>query len=436
MKLPLDRLPPPRPSLGGIPFREVLREGEDETARLIWTTLRAADLRARVWAGGLFDPDAYVRHLRAVRAGVTDGGNPDGPDGDSLADALVAAGRLLREPPPNREVAAASLTRLGLRAEAVDRPRSALACFEAAARLVPGDPERSLVAGRTARDESEWARAERWLDRSVLLARRTERWDCYVRALGSRGVMEFRQGRLPRARTSLTRGLNRARREGLAESRGIVAHDLITVELEEGMVGGRRVLPEEVKERAEVLAREAFEAYGPLHHSIYRLAHDTAFILALRRRWHEALPVFQATVERAPTKGLRAIGWAGVAWSAAHLGREALYREAMDEVERGREEDSSTPRILLEASEAALQMREWERAERLNRAGLELAEQRRESKVRADLEGQLERITVRREEPALDPVGAPRDDPGPARPWVRALVSAVRERDVGRERAA
>ncbi len=419
VRLPLDRLPTPGPSLGGIPFQEVLDEGRDATAHLVWKTLRAADLRARVdRAGGsereaVFRPDAYLSHLRALRSGGID---------ERFEGALLAAAGLLRKGGPSREVSAATLVRLALRAEAAERERTALACFEAAARLAPGDPERSLLAGRAARNLSEWSRAERWLERSVLLARRTERWDCYVRALDARGILEFRRGRLGGARTSLTRALNRARREGLGESRGMAAHDLITVELEQGMLRGRSRLPEEVKERAESLAREAFECYGPLYHMLYALAHDAAQILALRGRFHEALPVFRAGVDRAHTPERRAIGWAGVAWSAAHLGREALYREAMREVERAVEGQLLPARILVEVAEGAAQMGEWERALRINGVGGVLAREQGESKALLDLDEQREWLAAAGTDAPVPPA-APSAAP---RPWVRDLVAALR----------
>lgn len=422
MHIPVRQLPPPRLSSTGIPGQIVLEESRDAEGWITWMLVRAAHIQG-------LDQDLFHR--------APGDGSPFGAGAfqqvvadiverdllDDFQEAALGASRLLRRRPPSRERSAADLTRLAVVHESRGRSRTALVCYEAAARLVPADPERSLGAGRAARNLGEWTRAERWFSRAVLMARRMQAWDCYCRALGSYGVMEYRRGRLGRARTYLNRALKRARRHGLDATRGMLAHDLISVEIRGGMYGRSR-LPDAATRRAEAYAEEAFFAYGPLHRSIYALAHDTAQVLGLRGKWHEALPVFEATVERAPSDAIRALGWCGVAWAAAHLGRATRYREAMERVEAGRANGRLPAAAAMEASDAAMEMGELDRARRLIVWGLERAAEEGEAQSRLELEDQLQRLEER-----VDGTDATPEEALP-RAWIQGLVGAVRDLDV------
>lgn len=129
---------------------------------------------------------------------------------------------------PDRELADACRA-IAEWAEAHSRSITAIAYAEAAARLLPDDPEMANLAGRACRRGGERQRAELWYERGAGLARRVGNTLEQVNGWLGFGNLYRDEGDFGRAFVWIRRAGRTARRGGLRESAGEALHDAFFV---------------------------------------------------------------------------------------------------------------------------------------------------------------------------------------------------------------
>lgn len=123
----------------------------------------------------------------------------------------------------------------------------------------------AYLTGRRYGGVCRFKESDIWLRRAARIARWYSDWETYADALTSIGMLAYRQGNLPRARTLLDRALRVARRHGLRTLEGEIFHDRFTVAFTSGE-----------KTDTEYFARAAYERYLPSHERLPALAYDVA----------------------------------------------------------------------------------------------------------------------------------------------------------------
>jgi tetratricopeptide (TPR) repeat protein len=312
------RIPPPlRGDIGfngpeGIP---VLEEIGGALGSLVWGTLRTVTawidtpLEERA---ELFPEDAARRRM----AEVLEASPPAVIEG-ALTDLVSILDKPAEADPAAIGVAC---TRVARWAQETGNARTAAHFFQAAANSCPTNPTYALSAAKAARDLTDYARAEVWLQRAVGLARQGGCWDVYSETFLAYGIMMRRRGNMPAARRQLDRALKRASRHGYVEIRARVSHELFVTEFECGAV-----------EAAEVWASEAVATYPANDPGLIRLSNDLVHIWIGRGKYSDALRVLEALAPAVP-KHLRPHLLGSTAWAAGGSGHREAYAAAREEL--------------------------------------------------------------------------------------------------------
>lgn len=259
-------------------------------------------------------------------------------------------------------------------------PAAAAEFIVAAAQAEQGDPGRAWVAGRLLRDQARWRESEAWLRRAHAAARRIGDRELQVRTVNSLGVLLGNRGAYRGAEDRLERALRLSRRFRLAELQAEVIHDLAIVVMDAGD-----------SERAELLAIQAFDAYGEEHPNIPRLAHDAAQVWLGAGQYSLALAVLQR-LPPLPLPHERVRCLASLA-KAAGSARDALtFDHAWTETLAILHDDTVPltryvlPNVLLDLAEGAAHLERWSDARELLRSARDAAAEREEAGIvrRAD----------------------------------------------------
>lgn len=373
----------------------VLRENPGGVGIPLWSMAQDICLWAEALPGEmatLFAPSAE-RQRRAAFLAATSTDLPD-------AGLALLAGMLQDPGSARRGVIAAAAALVATWAERSGAPATAFAYAVGAAYACPMDPLRSYQAGRLARRSAEYARAEQWLTRAILLARQAHDWDTYARAHSGLGNVYVQRGSYPRARKHHARCLHAAERHQIPSLAGNALHDLAGIAI---VAGDLRT--------ANDCARRAILAYGPAHPQLPVLAHDLAYAWMEAGHYADALPVFEAALPCFPREQ-RVLVLADIARAAAGVGDPERFDRAWHETSRWIEQESAEDHVaqaLLDLASGALFLRDWTRAEQAACGALEVAVRRSESRVRLSAEALLDTVQARL---ALAATPPPPVDPG------------------------
>lgn len=376
-----------------IPASPILDEIPGALGVLLWRSAR----NLRLWAstppgrrGELFDQVA----ARAREAHVREAE----PEAELLAPLSVIV-RLLETPGAmegSRLVNACR--RLALWAERRGALGTALEFAQAAALTAPHVASLAYAVGRLARRRAEYDRAETWLARAVVQARRTADWRTYAVAYSGLGNLNVQKGNFPIARRAHERALRTATRHGFRDLQGIAYHDLFVAVIETG--GGD----------TSALAEQALLAYGPDHPSLPRLAFDLAYQWILTGHFADALRIARCLRDRFEAPAERVLVESLIARSAGGAGEASEFDTActrLDLIVASEGAGESAARALLGAAYGAASLRRWDEARRYGERALEIATGRREGRVVVSAEAALEMVRTRaaltdaRPEPAI-----------------------------------
>jgi tetratricopeptide (TPR) repeat protein len=260
---------------------------------------------------------------------------------------------------------------------------TALAFAQAAATVTPGDAGTAFAVGKLARRRAEHARAETWFRRTIALARQIGDWSTYSQAFLGLGNMYHQRGNLPAARRFLIRAMRAAQRNSLHSIEGSAQHDLFAVAGEADR-----------NEEAHQWARGAYEAYGPHHSAMPRLAHDVAYWWIRRGYYAEALPVLDSVLPHFSQPGARVTVLGSIARAAGGLGQRERFREAWEAAHDllRNTTDEGAAQGLLDMAHGAATLGLWDKAETAAREALETGSRRNESKIRLTAESLLDSV--------------------------------------------
>ncbi len=397
----------------------LLQEVPGELGILLWQSLRTVTL----WASSppserseLFLPEAEERRAAALEE--------IGPEPE-LREPLRAITEMLgRRAGVEPTAVGVTCTRVAQWALGKGVPATAFEFTQAAAMASPQDPKLALTVAHTARNGAEYSGAEVWYQRTVGLARQAGDWDTYARAYLGLGKMWLARGVYPAARKNLLKARRAAERKGLNHVLGMALHDLFTVESESRRDG-----------EAIANAQAALRAYGPGNPELGALAYDVAFYWLQHGRFAQALPVLRAVAPHMKeAHQVQAQG--GLARAAGAVGDTTTFEDAWRAVWKLDDESAGKADTLVEASRGAASLGRWGDAERAAAHALELARQRRQTKIAHDAEGVLESVrsersadTAPRQAETVPAGGAPVD---PADVLARGLVESLEASARGR----
>ena len=357
----------------------VLEEVRGDEAIVLWQSLRDALL----WAdarpeerGELFAPAAERARMEMIEAAAPAPG---------LREPLASIARMLAEPGATpEETVSLACSRVARWADEQGLLATALAFAQAAATVTPGDAGAAFAVGKLARRRAEYPRAETWLRRSIALARQAGDWATYAHAFLSLGRMNLQRGNLPVARRLLVRSVRAAQRNSLHEVQGMALHDLFGVAVQAGRT-----------EEARDLARAAFEAYGPRHRDLPRLAQDVAYWWITQGEFARALPVLRSTLQHLPAPADQLIVRSNVARVLGALGDREGFRAAWDEcyeLIHSAGVDERAPQGLLDLAHGAASLSLWDRAESAARQALEIGARRQEAQIHLTAEALIDSV--------------------------------------------
>jgi len=200
----------------------ILDEFPEPAGGVLWQTLRDVHLWVRAAPAertGLFSGDALRGRLAMLMAHLVD------PD---LRAPLVRLGFLLLGKPAKAEAkrVAAECRRVVEWAERRAALGTALAFAQAAALAAPADAALALETGILAVARGEEARAESWLRRALVLARREGDRSAHARACLELGDLYAGRDSVLLARGFYLRALGQGRRKGRWEVRGAALRGL------------------------------------------------------------------------------------------------------------------------------------------------------------------------------------------------------------------
>lgn len=259
---------------------------------------------------------------------------------------------------------------------------AALAFAQAAAVVTPADPTAAYTVGRLARRRAEHARAESWFRRTVALARQAGDWPTYALAFVGLGNLYAHRGNYPAARRFHQRALRAAGRNSLHDIRGMALHDLFAIAIDTGDAA-----------EAHEMARGAYEAYGPHHPQLARLAHDLAYFWLSEGHFEKSLPVLRTVLPHFEEPAMRIIVLADLARAYGGIGDREGFQQAWDETTELMRNfpGSDTPcRSWLDLAHGALSLGIWERAEEAATRAQELAARRSDARTRLAAEALVE----------------------------------------------
>jgi len=361
------RIPPPLRGAGGRHGPEglvVLQEIKGPLGTLLWSTLRSVN--------------AWVETPPAERDALF----PEGMEDWRTIDILTASPREELESAlhdlthflkpgshTGPEIVGQAAVRVARWADYNGFHSTASAFFDAAASACLGNPRYALVAGRMARDQADYPRAEAWLQRAIGIGRQAEDWTAYTRAHLSYGKLMLMRGKVPSAQKHYQRALRRANRIANRELQGMALHDLMIIESEL-----------ERWDNAESFAARAIAAYPVGHDSIRRLAFDVSYIWVKQERFAEAQKVLTPL---APTvrQDEKPIVLGALARSAAGCGDQEVYRVARKDLLKLPHSAAGLAAAWLDVAHGALSLGFGGEAISASRTAQQMAKSRSEFKI-------------------------------------------------------
>lgn len=400
----------------------ILEEVGGPAGLLLWQSLRDALLWADVAPDErphLFTPGAEQTRVELIEAAAPSPG-VEGPLREMARLLSAAAGASAGE-------LAAACAAVSAWAGAAAHPATALAFAQAAATLTPRDASAAFGVGSLALGCREQARAETWFRRAVALARQAGDWRTYAAAFLEMGRLNRARGNLPAGRRLLQRAVRAARRNGLREVEGMGMHELFVLAIQGG--------PED---EARALARGAFDAYGPGHPALPRLAQDLARWWMALGHFARAGNVLRAVLPHVSAPRARLAVHAGLARAAGGVGDHEGFRAGWDRVfalldDAGAREHAAEP--LLQVAHGAASLGLWDRAEKAAREAVEVGGRRVEARVRTAAEALVESVrrhrTAETRTEALQPPASTAADARLATELIRSLKEAPADRSAG-----
>jgi tetratricopeptide (TPR) repeat protein len=330
--------PPPAPFLVADPFEgaEILEELPDLYEDLLWQAARDVQLWVTVHPAnrsGLFRNEQIADRDRVARI------CPE------LISAFKAIG-VLRVRPEGADVKSiSSACQLCYDwARRNDYLVTAATFAELAAWATPQDSTLATAAGRANRHAGAFARAKRWFDRAIALARRTGDQTAYAEALLTWGNMAFQRAEYGAARTLFARAWRKGRRYNLREMGAAARHNLMALEF---TLGDHAAANEH--------GAAAFALYGRSSERLPFLAHDIAHLWTTEGYCELALRLLLASEPLITAPGEKLKVWANIGRAAAGAGRDDLFFEAWDRVSHESRTSSSPhlPEALVAIAEGS-----------------------------------------------------------------------------------
>ena len=369
-----------------LPASAILDELPGGVGVVLWSSARNVAL----WAatpparrGRLFDPAAGAAreaHLAALEV-----------DAELLAPLSVIV-RLLEDGGRMEEVRLVNACRrIALWAEQRGALGTALEFAQCAALVAPEVAALAYAVGRLARRRAEYDRAETWLGRAVVQARRGNDWRTYALAYSGLGNVNVQKGNFPLGRRAHERCLKTAQRHNLRDLEGAAYHDLFAVALESG-----------ADSDVDQLAQQAFVAYGPGHPNLPRLAFDVVFRWMQEGFFADSLRVARVLTAHFATPCDQALALSMVARSAGGAGNVVTYEDSRRRIaELGASEiEDAASRVFLGLAHGAASLSRWSLAREFASAGLASARARQEGRLILAAEALLKGIEEREAETA------------------------------------
>jgi tetratricopeptide (TPR) repeat protein len=356
------RRSPPPPAILRAPGEtlegaDILDEFRGALGVLLWRTVRSVTLWSAIPAGEraqLFAPASARRWLRDAAA-------PEAPR--PLRRFLRTLASVLASTHAGSERRAAhACLEVSRWAEREGAPDTALCFAQASACAAPADAAGALATGVLALQQGQDARAESWLRRALVLARRQADRSVHAHACLHLARLMERRGSAVAAERLYHRAARLARRSGL---RTVRSDALLALFRKTARSGSR--------EAAEY-ARAAFGTLGPSDPRIPELTYELVRFHLAREDHTAALPLLQGLLPYGATLATPALLLALLARAAAGTGDRALYNDASGRAwERLiASEQGPSGKVYLELARAALSLREWEDAERAGQAALRI----------------------------------------------------------------
>jgi tetratricopeptide (TPR) repeat protein len=269
--------------------------------------------------------------------------------------------------------------------------RTALMFAQAASAASPQLAPASLEVGRVAADCGRFTVAETWLRRAVGLARRAQDWESYSEALIVLSRLYSQHPSAPdaaRARATALTAARMARRHGLRLSGARARLQLSVLTLAAGNAS-----------EAEEHARRAFRLYSRQHPDAPAALHLVAeSMLAQRQRMPEAIQLLQKVLPHRRTSRER-FGTLMILIRAAARVRdrqslESSWSDALSLIESlGDGEDAAG--YLFQLASVAADALEHRRATEAARRALQLATERRDSRLVSQIRALIEQAQLR-----------------------------------------
>lgn len=318
-----------------------------------------------------------------------------------IRDALSLFATLVRSP---QDVSDGELARacrvIAEWAEANSKSLTAVGYAEAAAHLIPDNPEFANLAGRACRRAGERQRAELWYERGAGLARRAENPLEHVNGLLGFGNLYRDQSDFARAFTWIRRAGRTARRGGLRESAGEALHDAFFLSyLQDNLL------------RAATWAERAAKIY-PVHANRFPyFAADLSLLLGRVGLYHESIKLLDAAKAHldAPVEQLQL--FAILAWVSGGAQDPQRFAESLGQVQQLADQlPYASAAALAYGAAGAQHLGEWALAEELIQEALTRVDNALAARLAARVQAD-----IRAREP-----GPPRPSAGD--PAVRSLV--------------
>ena len=239
---------------------------------------------------------------------------------------------------------------------------------EAAAAVRPRDPGPAFAAGRAARWQAAYERAEQWFDRSLALARRARDYSAYIDARLGWGTLHVQRGELEAARTEFVLAWRTARKHKVRVLGAAAQHNLLALAIDEGQYA-------DAVEHGSL----ALKLYGMRHARFPFAAHDTAVAWVSLGYFAPALAVFRAVSPFINAPAERVPITANIGRAAAGIGDPDGFYAAWDEVTRlARTGTQYVAAAYMNLAEGAMLLRSRSQAAELAALALELARRRGE----------------------------------------------------------
>jgi tetratricopeptide (TPR) repeat protein len=367
----------PPPSLPGTPFEGavLLDELPDSFADLLWHAARDVQLwhtvtvlaRPGLFGDGNSSPTGRVTRLIPELSG---------------AFTTFAAVTAFPESMERRSVAGACVAVYNW-ARARDFLVTATHFAELAAHVLPRESTLATAAGRANRHQAAYARAQRWFDRAVMIARKKGDQAAYAEALVTWGNMAFQQAEYDTARKLFDRAWKKGMKYNVRGMAAAARHNLLALDFVLGDY-----------EAANEHAAAAFALYGRDSDRLPYLAHDVAHLWATEGYFELALSVVAAAEPLIAAPGEQLKVWANIGRAAAGAGRVDLFDDAWERVTREAKSSASPhlPEAILAIAEGAYRLGRTARAVEMAERAVQAARQRGNADAEKSATATLERI--------------------------------------------